>query len=138
MKRLRHLSYTAQRDEEQIREDEQQVRPIYDAIAMAVNKWDILGLAKYDDLAYEDTVVWLLQRLPEAHDIHSVESLIEQAFTDRQGSSDFSPEQSLMLTFLAEDLWSIWTAYLHRSDKPTFYQVLFRSKMRRFYYPEKR
>ena len=138
MKRVRHLSYTAQRDEEQIREDEQQVHPIYDAIAMAVNKWDVLSLAKYDALAYEDTVVWLLQYLPEAHDVHSVERLIVQAFTDQQGSSDFSPEQSLMIKFLADDLWSIWTAYLQRSDKPTFYQVRFRSKIRRFYYPDKR
>jgi hypothetical protein len=138
MKRARHLAYTAQREGEQIREDEQQAIPIYNAIAQAVHKWNILGLTKFDDLAYEDVVIWLLQHLPEAHDVHSVESLIVQAFTDQQGSSDFSPEQSLMITFLADDLWSIWTAYLHRSDKPTFYQVRFRSKMRRFYYPEKR
>ena len=138
MKRLRHLSYTAQRDEEQIREDEQQVRPIYDAIVMAVNKWDVLSLAKYDDLAYEDTVVWLLQHLPEAHDVHSVESLIVQAFTEQQGSSDFSAEQSLMLKCLADDLWSVWTDYLQRSEKPTFTQVRFRARMRRFYHTNHR
>jgi len=137
MKRVGHGAFTAQQGG-QIQADDQQVTPIFDLIAQALHKWDILGLAKYDDLAYEDTVVWLLQRLPEAHDVHSVESLIVQAFTDQQGSSDFSPEQSLMITFLADDLWSIWTAYLQRSDKPTFIQVRFRSKMRRFYYPEKR
>ena len=137
MKRVGHGAFTAQQGG-QIQADDQQVTPIFDLIAQALHKWDILGLAKYDDLAYEDTVVWLLQRLPEAHDVHSVESLIVQAFTDQQGSSDFSPEQSLMITFLADDLWSIWTAYLQRSDKPTFHQVRFRSKMRRFYYPEKR
>src|SRR5215468_8368527 len=123
MKRLHHLSYTAQQRRGQMRADEQQAIPIYDAIAQAVHKWDILDLAKYDDLAYEDTVVWLLQHLPEAHDVRSVESLVFQAFAEQQQSADFSPEQSLMLKSLADDLWSSWTAYLQRSDKPTFYQV---------------
>ena len=137
MKRVRHGAFTAQQGG-QIQADDQQVTPIFDLIAQALHKRNILGLAKYDDLAYEDTVVWLLQHLHEAHDVHSVESLIVQAFTDQQGSSDFSPEQSLMITFLADDLWSGWTAYLRRSEKPTFTQVRFRSKMRRFYYPETR
>ena len=121
-----------------MRADDQQVTPIFDLIVQALHKRDILDLAKYDDLAYEDTVVWLLQRLPDAHDVHSVESLIVQACAEQQGSSDFSPDQSLLIKSLADDLWSVWTAYRHRSDKPTFTQVRFRSKMRRFYYPEKR
>ena len=54
MKRVRHVAFTAQRGGEQIREDEQQAPPIYNALAQAVHQWDILGLAKYDDLAYED------------------------------------------------------------------------------------
>src|SRR5262245_55795535 len=108
MKRVRHGAFTA-RQGGQIQADDQQIRPIYDAIAQAVHKWNILGLTKLDDLAYEDMVIWLLQHLPEAHDFHSVESLIVQAFTDQQGSSDFSPEQSLMIKCLADDLWSIWT-----------------------------
>ena len=58
MKRARHLAYTAQREGEQIREDEQQAVPMNDAVT--------------------------------------------------------------------------------KSGKPTFIQVRFRSKMRRFYYPEKR
>ena len=137
IQRLRHRNLVLAPQGEQMDQD-QQATPIYDLIAQALHKWDILGLSKFDGLVYEDTVVWLLQHLPEVHDVHSVESLMVQACTDQEGSSDFSPEQSLMLTFLAEDLWSIWTAYLHRSDKPTFYQVRIRSKMRRFYYPEKR
>ena len=83
--------------------------PIFDLIAQALHKWDILGLTKFDDLAYEDTVVWLLQHLPDAHDVRSVESLIMRAFTEQQGFSDFSPEQSLMITFLADDLWSAYS-----------------------------
>jgi hypothetical protein len=94
-----------------------------------------LGVAKYDDLAYEDTVVWLLQYLPEAHDVHSVESLIVQAFAEQQGSADFSPDQSRMLKFLADELWSVWTDYRHRSEQPTFSQAHSRARMRRFYYP---
>src|SRR5262245_66378756 len=121
MKRLHHLSYTAQRGG-QIQADDQQATPIFDLIAQALHKRDILGLAKYDDLAYEDTVVWLLQHLPEAHDVHSVERLIGQALAEQQGAPDFSPEQSLMLKCLADDLWSVWIDYLRRSEKPTFTQ----------------
>src|SRR5262249_46335119 len=104
MKRLRHLAFTTQyRGGEHLREDEQQAVPVYDAIAQAVHKWDILGLTKFDDLAYEDTVVWLLQHLPEAHDLHSVERLIVQAFTDQQGSNQFDPDDVLRMKALAED-----------------------------------
>src|SRR5215813_10740669 len=127
MKRLRHLSHTAQQGEH-IQTDEHQVTPIFDLIAQAVHKWDLLGLTKFDDLAYEDTVVWLLQYLPEAHDVSSVERLVLQACAEQQESSDFSPEQSLMIKFLADDLWSVWTDYRQRSEKPTFSQVRFRSR----------
>src|SRR5215813_9802838 len=78
MKRLRHVAFAAQRGGEQIRAEEQQARPIYDALAKALRHWDIPSLAKYDNLAYENTVVWLLQHLPEAHDVSSVESLVSQ------------------------------------------------------------
>ena len=137
IKRRHRNLFTAPQEGEQTNHD-QQTTPIFDLIAQALHKWDVLGLAKYDDLAYEDTVVWLLQHLPEAHDVHSVERLIVQAFTDQQGSSDFSPEQALMLKFLADDIANCWADYLQRSEKPIFTQVRFRSRMRRFYYPEKR
>ena len=136
MKRLHHLSYTAQQRRGQIREDEQQAIPILDLIAQALHKWDILGLTKFDDLAYEDTVVWLLQHLPEAHDVSSVESLVLQAFAEQQGLSDFTPDQSLLIKSHADDLWSVWTAYLRRSEQPTFAQVRFKSRMRRFLLPQ--
>ena len=135
MKRVRHLSHTAQQGGH-IQTDEQQVTPIFDLIAQALHKRDILGLAKYDDLAYEDTVVWLLQRLPEAHNVHSVESLIVQVLAEQQESADFSPDQSLLIKSLADDLWSAWTDYRHRSEQPTFAQVRFKSRMRRFVLPQ--
>jgi len=132
MQRLRNLVFAAQRGE-QIRAEEQQATPIYEAIAKAVHKWDILGLTRFDTL--EDMVVWLLQHLPEAHDVSSVESLVFQAFAEHQESADFSPDQSLIIKFLADDLWSAWTSYLQRSEKPTFSQAHSRARMRRFYYP---
>ena len=94
MKRLRHLAFTAQhRGGEQTREEKQQAVAVYDAIAKALRYWDILGLAKYDDLAYEDSVVWLLQYLPEAHDVHSVESLVRR-LAEQQGSNQFDLKTS--------------------------------------------
>ena len=134
MKKVRYGIFTAQQGG-QIQADDQQVTPIFDLIAQVLHKWDILGLSKFDDLVYEDTVVWLLQHLPEAYNVHNVERLIVQAFTDQQGSPDYSPEQSVMIKFLAEDLWSAWTDYLQRSEKPTFAQVRFKSRMRQYYYP---
>ena len=135
MKMVRHGAFTAQQ-RRQIQADDQQVTPIFDLIAQALHKRDILDLAKYDDLAYEDTVVWLLQRLPDAHDVSSVESLVLQACAEQQGASDFTPDQSLLIKFLAHDLWSVWTDYLRRSEQPTFAQVRFKSRMRRFVLPQ--
>src|SRR5215471_15078264 len=114
MKRVGHGAFTSQ-PRRQIQADEPQAIPIFDLIAQALHKWDLLGLTKFDDFAYEDTVAWLLQRLPDAHDVHSVESLVLQACAEQRESSDFTPEQSLMIKFLADDLWSILTDYRHRS-----------------------
>jgi hypothetical protein len=137
MKRVRHRAYIAQPGGGQIRADEQQAIPIYDAITKAVHKWDILGLAKYDNLAYEDTVVWLLQCLPEAHDFHNVESLVFQAFAEQQGSNQFDPEAVLLLKALAEDIWHAWSQYLQRHDQSAFAHTRSRTRglMRRHYYP---
>ena len=133
MKRVRHLAFTAQRGQ-QIREDEQQARPIYDAIATALRDGDILGFSKYDDLAYEDTVVWLLQHLPEAHDLHSVERLIVQAFAEQQGSHQFDPEDVLLMRALSEDIWHAWSQYLQRHERATFSQAHSIARMRQHYH----
>jgi len=116
--------------------EEQQAPPVYDAIAQAVHSWDVRGIGIYDKFSYEDTVVWLLRHLPEAHDVRSVESLIVQVLAEQQESADFSPDQSLLIKSLADDLWSAWTDYRHRSEQPTFAQVRFKSRMRRFSLPQ--
>ena len=134
IQRLRHHNLVLAPQGEQMDHD-QLVRPIYDTITKALHKWDILGLSKFDGLVYEDTVVWLLQHLPEAHDVHSVERLVLQACAEQQGLSDFTPDQSLLIKSLADDLWSAWTDYLRRSEQPTFAQVRFKSRMRQHYYP---
>jgi hypothetical protein len=136
MKRIRHLAYTPQRGGH-IREDEQQATPVYDAISQAVHKWNILGLTKFDDLAYENTVVWLLQHLPEAHEVQSVEGLIVQAFTEQQGSSQCDPDDALLMKALAEDIWHAWSQYLQRNEPSTFSQSRARARglMGRHYYP---
>ena len=118
-----------------MREDAQQATPIYDLLAKALQKWDILRLTKFETLAYEDTVVWLLHHLPEAHDFHSVERLVLQAFAEQQVYPDFSPEQWLLIKFLSDDIANCWADYLQRSEKPTFSQVRFRSRMRQHYLP---
>jgi hypothetical protein len=136
MKRLRHVAFRAQqREGEHIREEEQQAIPIYNVISQAVHKWDILGLIKFNNLIYEDTVVWLLQHLPEAHDVHSVESLIVQAFAEQQGSPQCDPDDVLRMKALAEDIWHAWSQYLQRHEQSAFSQAHSRARMRRFYQP---
>src|SRR5262249_49298136 len=127
MKRVRHLSHTAQQGGH-IQTDEQQVTPIFDLIAQALHTRDILGLGKYDDLAYEDSVVWLLQHLPEAHDFHSVERLIVQVFTEQRGSNQCDAEDILLMKALAEDIWHVWSQYLQRHEQSTFAQARARAR----------
>jgi hypothetical protein len=118
-------------------DNDQQAIPIYDLIAQALYKWDILGLAKYGNLAYEDMVVWLLQHLPEAHDFHSVERLIVQAFVEQQGSFHCDPDAVLRIKSLAEDIWHVWSQYLQRHETATFSHARSRAQglMSRHYYP---
>ena len=88
-------------------------------------------------LSYEDTVVWLLQQLPKAHDFHSVERLIVQAFAEQQGSHQFESEEVLRMQALAEDMWHAWSQYLQRHDQSAFAQARARVRglMSRHYYP---
>jgi len=118
---------------------DQQATPIFDLIAQALHKYDILGLAKYDDLAYEDTVVWLLHHLPEAHDVHGVEHLVFEAFAEQQGSSQCDPEVVLRLKALAADINACWNQYRQRHEPSALTQQTHaRSRMRRLYYPAHR
>jgi hypothetical protein len=136
MKRVRHLAYTPQRGG-QIREDEQQAVPIYDAIAQAVHKWNILGLTKFDDLAYETDILWLLQHLPATSHRNDVEELLKERFAGRQGSHQCDPEDVLRMKALAEDIWHTWSQYLQRHEPSTFSQAHSRARglMGRHYPP---
>jgi len=138
MKRLRHVAFRAQqREGEHIREDEPPSLPIYDTIAEALRYWDILGLAKYDGLAYEDTVVRLPQHLFQAHDVHGVEHLVLQAFAEPQGSSQCDPEVVLRMHALAADIFACWSQYLQRHEQSTVSPSYSRAwgLMGRHYYP---
>lgn len=138
IQRLQHRNRFPVPQGEQM-DDDQQATPIFDLIAQALHKYDILGSAKYNDLAYEETVVWLLQHLPAAHDVHSVERLIGQAFAEQQGSHQFESEEVLRMQALAEDIFECWTTYRQRNETSAFTQQTHaRSRMRRFYYPANR
>src|SRR5438067_13032439 len=123
MKRLRHLAFAAQRGGEQIRAEEQQAIPIYDLIAQALHKWDILGLTKFDALAYEADVLWLLQHLPAASHCNDVAELLQERFAEQQDSPQCDPEDVLRMKALAEDVWHAWSQYLQRHDQSTFTQA---------------
>src|SRR5438309_5255974 len=131
MKRVRHLAYTPQRGGH-IHEDEQQAIPVYDAIAQAVHKWDILGLTKYDDFAYETDVLWLLQHLPATSHCNDAEDLLKEHFAEQQGSPQGDPDGVLPMKALAEDIWHAWSQYLQRHELSTFSQAHSRARMRRF------
>jgi hypothetical protein len=108
-------------------------------MAQALHKWDILGLAKYKDLAYEETVVWLLQHLPEAHDFRSVESLVFQAFAEQQDLNQLDAAGVLRLQALAADINACWNQYRQRHEPSALTQQTHaRSRMRRLYYPAHR
>lgn len=120
MKRVRHLAYTPQRGGGQIREEEQQAIPVYDAIALALRYWDILRRVKYSDLAYETDVLWLLQHLPAAANRNDVAELLKERFVEQQGSHQCDPEDVLRMQALAEDMWHAWSQYLPRHETSTF------------------
>ena len=135
MKRLRHLSPTAQQGG-QIRADEQQARPIYDALAKALRLWDILGLAKYDDLAYEDTVVWLIKNLEPMANHNDVERLLLQAFSDQKDFNQLDSDDALRLQALAADILKCWNQYRQRHEPSALAQQTHtRSRIRQHYYP---
>ena len=138
MKRLRHLAFAAQRGGEQIRAEEQQARPIYDALAKALRLWDILGLAKYDDLAYgyEDVVIWLIKNLEPMANHNDVEQLLLQAFSDQKDFSQLDSDDALRLQALAADILKSWSQYRQRhAPSALTQQTHTRSRMRRFVLP---
>jgi hypothetical protein len=138
MKRLRHVAFRAQqREGEHIREEEQQAIPIYNAISQAVHKWDILGLTKFDDLAYETDVLWLLHHLPATSHRNDVEALLQERFGQQQGFNQLDPDDVLRMHALAEDIWHAWSQYLQRHEQSAFAQARSRARglMARHYSP---
>jgi hypothetical protein len=135
MKRSRHVAFTAHRGGGQIREDEQQATPVYDAIAQAVRSSDILRRVKYDDFAYETDMLWLLHHLPATSHANDVEDLLKERFSEQQGSHQFAPEDVLHMKVLAEDIWHVWSQYLQRHEQSTFSQAHARARMRQHYHP---
>ena len=137
MKRVRHVAFTAQQDDDQIREDEQQATPIFDLIAQALHKWDILCLAKYNNLAYEGVVIWLIQHLEPLSDRNDVERLIVQVFTEQQGSNQVDPEDVLRMKALADEIFRCWSVYQQRNETSALSKKTHtRSRMRRFLLPQ--
>jgi hypothetical protein len=135
MKRVRHVAFTAQRGQ-QIREDEQQAIPIYDAIAQALRDGDVLRIA-HNDFAYETDVLWLLQHLPATAHHNDVADLLEERFGQQKGSNQFDPEDILRMQALADDIGHAWSQYLQRHETATFSQARARARglMGRHYVP---
>lgn len=133
--RLRHRNlHVTPQAEKNIHHDESQ-KPIYDAIATSVKDWNILGLTKDDAFAYEDTTVFLMQHLPETHDLHSVKKLLLQVLAKQHVYPDFSPEQMLSIQSLADDIFECWNQYLQRNETSTFSQARFKALMSRHHSP---
>jgi len=94
--------------------------PLPIAFLRSLRYWDILGIAKFDDLAYEDTLVFLIQHLPKAHDLKDVETLLSQYLTEQTGSDKFTVDIRLLIKFLADDVFESWRAYLARNNSAAF------------------
>jgi hypothetical protein len=137
MKRSRHVAFTAQRGGEQIRVEEQQATPVYDAIDQALRYADILGLTKFDNLAYETDVLWLLRHLPATSHRNDVEELLKERVAEQQGSPQCDPDDVLPIKALADNIWHDWSQYLQRHEQSTFAQARARARglMGRHYYP---
>ena len=137
MQRSRHVAFTALRRGEQIRAEEQQATPVYEAIAQALRECDPLRRVQYNDYPYETDVLWLLQHLPATSHRNDVEELLRKRFAQQQGSPQCDPEDVLRMKALAEDIWHAWSQYLQRHDQPAFAQARSRAQglMKRHYYP---
>jgi hypothetical protein len=135
MKRVRHVAFTAQRGQ-QIREDEQQPTPIYNAIATALRDGDVMRIA-HNDFAYETDVLWLLHHLPATSHCNDVEDLLNERFGGQQGFNQLDPDDVLRMHALAEDIWHAWSQYLQRHEQSAFAQARSRARglMARHYSP---
>ena len=120
-----------------MRETEQQVTPVYDAIDQALRYADILNIVKYHDYPYETDVLWLLQHLPATSHRNDVAELLKERFAEQQSSPQFDSDDVLPMKALADDIWHAWSQYLQRHEQSTFTQAQSRAQglMKRHYYP---
>ena len=123
------------RGEHTITEEKQPALPIYDTLAKTLEYWDILDLVKYDMFVYEDHVLWLLQNLAHIADRSSVEDALHDLFTEEEAFLPLSPEQTLAIKFLADEVWNLWTAYLHRREQYAVTHAQSRARMRQHSFP---
>src|SRR5215813_7714324 len=117
------MAFTAHRGGEEMRKEEQQAIPVYDAIAQAVRDGDPLRRVTYNNFAYETDVLWLLQHLPATANRNDVETLLKQRFAHQQGSPQYDPGDVLPMQALADDIWHAWSQYLQRHDQSVFAQA---------------
>jgi hypothetical protein len=91
----------------------------------------------YSDFAYETDVLWLLHHLPATSHSNDVEELLQERFTEQQGSPQCDPDEVLRLKALAEDMWHACSQYLQRHDQSAFAQARSRARglMGRHYSP---
>jgi hypothetical protein len=91
-----------------------------------------------DNLQQPLPLALLRKNLETQATLSDIERLIFQAFAKQQGYTQFTPEQSLMTAFLADDVFEIWQAYLSRNNPLAFVQETHaraQELMRRHYCP---
>jgi hypothetical protein len=116
VKRLHHLSYTAQRGGEQIRDDDPteytyvaaRYDPVYQHIRQALQRWDLKNIAKDTPDAYERETVLLLKHLPTLRHVKEARSLVYELFADHDMSPDVAATQAVNLDLLADEVWHLW------------------------------
>ena len=128
-------AFAAPRGEHTVTDEKQQPIPIYDTLAKTLEYWDILGLVKYDAYVYEDHVLWLLQNLAHIADRRSVEDALQDLFTEEETFLPQSPEQTLAIKFLADEVWNLWTAYLQRREQYAVTHNQSRARRRQHAFP---
>src|SRR5215813_12659028 len=103
MKRLHHLSYTAQQGGKQHQEDDSaeytyvaaRYDPVYQQIRQALQRWDIKGIAKGAPDGYERETVLLLKFLDTLRHVKEARSLVYNLFADHDMSPDVAATQAV-------------------------------------------
>src|SRR5262245_61594671 len=143
MKRVRHVEFTAHRGGEQIRDDDPaeytyvtaRYDPVYQHIRMALQRWDIKGIAKDNPDAYERETVLLLKHLPNLRHVKEARSLIYNLFAEHDMSPDVAATQAVNLDLLADEVWYLWRR--HEEFREFLLQTTSRARglFLRFAYP---